>query len=166
MAAKIDESIDLRGVVPGGEGIEFLSLELSPWVTTSLGRVQYSVNGKRSKLALRFDLGKVVFLDRFEDEGRDKVLQDAAPAVLRAARAALAPSSVQPTQTELAMQRDINALKVEQRRLRQIIAEFIDRSPQGSEGSGQVEIDARLVAERKYAYSGASRTKAKPKVTL
>jgi hypothetical protein len=76
-------AIDLRGHIPGGAAIEFLRAEVpSGQYHGPFAVIHYALQGVEQDLGLRLDMDKQVFLDHFEDEEREEIIQKAAPEIV------------------------------------------------------------------------------------
>jgi hypothetical protein len=74
--------VELEGYVRGGASIRFLRAEVPVgdyWAPFAV--VRYSLRGEEQEYGLRLDLDKEAFLDHFDDEAREAVLQQAAPEI-------------------------------------------------------------------------------------
>ena len=158
MAARKELTINLQGKVPGGAGFEFLELKLCPELSTYFGRVLYSVDGKKQDKAFRFDLGKGIFLDQFDDLERQNVLLHAAPMVMAAAQAAYAATHGFTTpdtrsdsdRLEAMVEQRVASLMAEQERLQEkvmlqskIIDQLVQRLQNSEPHAGQSATSAR-----------------------
>jgi hypothetical protein len=61
------KSISLRGRIPAGRHIRFLSVDVDQELRQALVCVQYAIDGVRQELGLRVDLDKRISLDSLED---------------------------------------------------------------------------------------------------
>ena len=75
-------SIDLRGVVPEQDGIQFVRAEAPKQVRPVLVLVRYAREGEEQAAGRRLDLDKRVFIDQFEDDMRvEAAFKSAAPQI-------------------------------------------------------------------------------------
>ena len=72
------DRVYLRGEVPGGESIEFVSVEVFVNPGGPIAIVQYSQDGLIPEFGLRLDMDKEVFLDHFPGAEQEEVAQRAA----------------------------------------------------------------------------------------
>ncbi len=72
------KSLKFKGKIRGGSGIEFLSVEIPANRRLLFALVRYALDSQPQHLGLRLDMDKGVFIDRFENEAKDKVFQEAA----------------------------------------------------------------------------------------
>jgi hypothetical protein len=73
--------VELRDRVDTEGSIEFLSAETSGTGYSPFAIVRYAIDGQEQDLGLRLDLDKQVFLDHFDDEGREAIVEHAAPII-------------------------------------------------------------------------------------
>ncbi len=75
-------TVDLRGRVEGGHGIEFLRAELNGSEATPFALVRYALNGEEQRSGFRIDVDKAAFIDRPSDPEQEAVIVRAAPAIV------------------------------------------------------------------------------------
>ena len=76
--------LDLKGMVPGDSGIEFLGAEVPEDRGVPFALIHYALDSQKQAYGLRLDLDKRVFLDHFEDdEEREAVLIRSAPIIVK-----------------------------------------------------------------------------------
>jgi hypothetical protein len=85
---KKTKKVDLKGRVPKKGTISFVSADVSANSASPLAIVHYEVAGVPQPLGLRLDLDKRVFLDHFDDPGKEKTLVSSASTVASAVVAA------------------------------------------------------------------------------
>jgi hypothetical protein len=76
-------TIDLKGYIPNGASIELLRAEVPVgryYVPVAL--VRYSLQGVEQEFGLRLDMDKRAFIDHFEDEELEGIIQQAAPKIV------------------------------------------------------------------------------------
>lgn len=96
-------TIDLKGRIPGGASIEFLRVETP--VTehdVPFALIRYALEGVEQEYGLRMDLDKRVFIDHFEGEAKEEVIQRAAPKIVEFLSHVLYPESNPLDRAELA----------------------------------------------------------------
>jgi hypothetical protein len=71
-------TVPLAGRIVGGESLEFLRLEKAARPTVPFALIRYAIDGEEQPLGLRMDLDKRAFLDHFEDQAKDALLERAA----------------------------------------------------------------------------------------
>lgn len=76
-------SVQFQGKIAGGASIEFLSVDVPVERGVPFVLVHFTLKGEVQKLGLRLDLHKRAFLDHFEEQDREKVLEDAAPKIVQ-----------------------------------------------------------------------------------
>ena len=75
-------SIDLRGVIPQRNGIEFVRAEAPKQPRPWLVLVRYARWGEQQAAGRRLDLDKRVFIDHFENDGEvGEAFNEAAPQI-------------------------------------------------------------------------------------
>jgi hypothetical protein len=82
-------TIDLRHRVPGGASIEFLRVEMAGIDASPFALIRYAKDGEEQKTGLRLDLDKRSFLDHFEDQEKERVIESAAPRIVELVGTAL-----------------------------------------------------------------------------
>jgi hypothetical protein len=76
-------TIDLRGKVPEGASIQFLTAEVPEIEDPPVALIRYTLAGEQPPAGLRLDLNKRVFLDHFaEGSPQEKILKRATPRIL------------------------------------------------------------------------------------
>jgi hypothetical protein len=74
-----------NGQIPGGAGIEFLSVEIPVGddLYSPFAWVHHTIDGETQEYALRLDTDKQVFLDHFyDDKEKEYVLLKSAPLIM------------------------------------------------------------------------------------
>jgi hypothetical protein len=72
------KTVDLPKDLPHSAGLSFLRAIVFEQPRLPFAIVNYAIDGEEHESGLRLDLGKRVFLDHFEEAGREQAASDAA----------------------------------------------------------------------------------------